>query len=69
LTENVLIAICGGIVGIGVGFATMKWIESLIPPFSFPAELAPRMDGTAMLFAFAVAVATGVLFGLAPIPK
>jgi putative ABC transport system permease protein len=66
LTENVLIAIGGGIVGIGVGFATMKWIESLIPPFSFPAELAPRMDGTAMLFAFAVAVATGVLFGLAP---
>ena len=66
LTENVLIAIIGGIVGIGVGFATMKWIESLIPPFSFPAELAPRMDGTAMLFAFAVAVATGVLFGLAP---
>ncbi len=66
LTENVLIAICGGIVGIGVGFATMKWIETLIPPFSFPAELAPRMDGTAMLFAFAVAVATGVLFVLAP---
>ena len=66
LTENVLIAIIGGIVGIGVGFATMKWIESLIPPFSFPAELAPRMDGTAMMFAFAVAVATGVLFGLAP---
>ena len=66
LTENVLIAIIGGIGGIGVGFATMKWIESLIPPFSFPAELAPRMDGTAMLFAFAVAIATGVLFGLAP---
>jgi putative ABC transport system permease protein len=66
LTENVLIAICGGVVGLGVGFATMKWIESLIPPFSFPAELAPRMDGTAMLFAFSVAVATGLLFGLAP---
>jgi len=66
LTENVLIAICGGIAGIGVGFATMKWIESLIPPFMFPAELDASMDGTVMLFAFAVAVATGVLFGLAP---
>ncbi|HET7925729.1 MAG TPA: ABC transporter permease [Rhodanobacteraceae bacterium] len=66
LTENVMIAICGGIAGIGVGFATMKWIESLIPPFAFPAELGPRMDGRVMLFAFAVAVATGVLFGLAP---
>ncbi|HEY3518038.1 MAG TPA: ABC transporter permease [Gammaproteobacteria bacterium] len=66
LTENVMIAICGGVAGIGVGFATMKWIESLIPPFSFPAELGPRMDGGVMLFAFAVAVTTGVLFGLAP---
>jgi putative ABC transport system permease protein len=44
----------------------MKWIESLIPPFMFPAELGPRMDGGVMLFAFAVAVTTGVLFGLAP---
>jgi putative ABC transport system permease protein len=66
LTENVLIAICGGVVGIGVGFATMKWIESSIPPFTFPAEISARMDGTVMLFAFGVAVATGVLFGLAP---
>jgi putative ABC transport system permease protein len=66
LTENVLIAICGGVAGIGVGFATMKWIETMIPPNSFPAELEARMDGTTMLFAFAVAVATGVLFGLAP---
>jgi putative ABC transport system permease protein len=66
LTENVMIAICGGVAGIGVGFATMKWIESLIPPFSFPPELGPRMDGGVMLFAFAVAITTGVLFGLAP---
>jgi putative ABC transport system permease protein len=66
LTENVVIAICGGILGIGVGFATMKGIEALIPPFMIPAELGARMDGTVMLFAFAVAVATGVLFGLAP---
>jgi putative ABC transport system permease protein len=66
LTENVLIAICGGIAGIGVGFATMKWIVAMIPPNSFPAELEARMDGTVMLFAFAVAVVTGLLFGLAP---
>jgi putative ABC transport system permease protein len=66
LTENVLIAIGGGIAGIGVGYATMKWIVTMIPPNSFPAELEAHMDGTTMLFAFAVAVATGVLFGLAP---
>jgi putative ABC transport system permease protein len=66
LTENVVISICGGIVGIGVGYGTMKWIQSMIPPFMLPAELDVRMDGTVMLFALAVAVVTGLLFGLAP---
>jgi putative ABC transport system permease protein len=66
LTENVLIAACGGIVGIGVGFGTMKWIQWMIPPFLLPAQTEVRMDGAVMLFAFGVAVLTGLLFGLAP---
>ena len=36
LIENVVIAVCGGIVGVGVGYAMMKWIQSLIPPYSLP---------------------------------
>jgi putative ABC transport system permease protein len=66
LTENVMLSVCGGIVGIGVGFGTMKWITSMIPPYSLPAEVDIRMDMQVLLFAFAVAVATGLLFGLAP---
>ncbi len=66
LTENVALSICGGIVGIGIGYAAMRWIKSMIPPFGLPAEVDIRMDGSVMLFALAVAVVTGLLFGLAP---
>lgn len=66
LTENLFIALCGGVVGIGVGFGTIKWIQSLIPPFVFPGEIDVRMDAGVMLFALGVAAATGLLFGMAP---
>jgi putative ABC transport system permease protein len=66
LTENVVIAFGGGIVGIGVGFGMMKWIQSLIPPFSLPAEVDVRMDASVMLFALGAAIVTGLLFGMAP---
>ena len=66
LTENVLLSICGGVLGIGVGYATLKWIEMQIPPFSLARETAVSMDGRVLLFAAVVSVFTGLLFGLAP---
>lgn len=66
LTENVVLALAGSVLGIGVGYATLKWIQSMIPPFALPAELDIRVNGAVMLFALGVAIATGVLFGLAP---
>ena len=66
LIENIVIALCGGVAGIGVGFATMKWMQSLIPPSSLPPAVEIRMDTSVLLFTLAVAVVTGLLFGLAP---
>ena len=66
LIENVVISLCGGIVGIGVGYVTMKWIRSLIPPYSLPPAVDIRMDTSVLLFALIVAVVTGLLFGVAP---
>lgn len=66
LTESVVIAVIGGLFGVVVGFAAMRWIQSMIPPFALPAEIDIGMDTTVMLFALAVAVVTGVLFGMAP---
>jgi len=66
LTENVLLSVCGGALGIAVGYATMKGIEALLPEFSFAREAAISLDGRVMLFAIAVSVLTGLLFGMAP---
>ncbi len=66
LIENVVISLCGGIVGIGVGYAMMKWIQSLIPPFALPPAVDIRMDTAALLFTLGVGFVAGLLFGAAP---
>ncbi len=66
LIENVVISVCGGIVGVGVGYAMMKWIQSLIPRYTLPPAVDIRMDTFVLLFTLIVTVATGLLFGVAP---
>ena len=66
LIENVVISVCGGIVGVGVGYAMLKWIQSLIPPTTLPPAVDIRMDASVLLFTLTVAVVTGLLFGVAP---
>ncbi len=66
LTESVVISVCGGIVGVGVGYTMMKWIQSLIPPYTLPPAVDIRMDTPVLLFTMTVAVGTGLLFGVAP---
>ncbi len=66
LTENVLLSVAGGILGIGVGYATMALLNSAIPPDSFAREIEVRMDLRVLLFALALSALTGILFGLAP---
>jgi hypothetical protein len=56
----------GGIVGVGVGYAMLKWIQSLIPPSTLPPAVDIGMDTPVLLFTLAVAVVTGLLFGVAP---
>jgi putative ABC transport system permease protein len=66
LAENVVIALIGGVLGIAVGYLTLIGIKAMIPPFSVPAEFEIKLDLRVMLFAAAIAVLTGLLFGLAP---
>lgn len=66
LIENVVVSACGGIVAIGVAYGMMQWIRSLIPPHTLPPAVDIEMDGSALLFALIAAVATGLLFGIAP---
>jgi predicted permease len=65
LTESVLLAIMGGIASLIVAKWTLVSIGAMLPPD--PAAVIPRdLDPTIMLFAAALALGTGVLFGLFP---
>jgi hypothetical protein len=66
LIENVVISMCGGIGGVAIGYAMMKWIQSLIPPETLPPAVDNRMGASVVLFTLTAAVMTGLLFGAAP---
>jgi predicted permease len=66
LTENVLLSLMGGILGIAVGYVTMIWLKSLVPPNALPQEAVVALDARVLLFTFSVSVLVGILFGLVP---
>jgi putative ABC transport system permease protein len=66
LTENVVLSLVGGLLGVGVGYGTMIWLKSLVPPNTLPREVNVTLDTRVLLFAFAVSLFVGLLFGLVP---
>jgi len=65
LTENMLLSLCGGTLGLGIGYAAMLGIKSMVPQGYLP-PVDIGMDSRVLLFALATTVLTGILFGLAP---
>lgn len=69
LTESLLLAFAGGVLGVLVGAWTIKPLLALSPATQQLGGTAlPEIgiDGTVLLFAFAVSLLSGLLFGLAP---
>lgn len=66
LTESVVLSLGGGLLGIGAGYLMMRGLEGLLPPLYLPREALVSMDWRALLFSVAIAVTTGLLFGVAP---
>ncbi len=66
MTECLLLALAGGIAGIGIAAAGLEAIVALSPP-ELPRIDAAGIDGRVLLFAALVTLATVSLFGLAPV--
>ena len=66
LTESVLLSGCGGAIGVVLGYGFMRVLSSLPSPLPIPVELQCRLDLRAMAWTVAIAMAAGVVFGLAP---
>ncbi len=65
LTESVLLAVGGGLLGVILALAGVEALH-LLGPRSVPRLQEIGVDFTALLFTFALAVFSGVLFGFAP---
>ncbi len=66
LTESVSLALAGGVLGVGVAWLALRIIVALRPPAL--EQLADvRIESTVLLWTLGVSVATGILFGSAPV--
>jgi predicted permease len=65
LTESLLLAIIGAVLGVGCAFAGIRLLSTL-QGIDVPLLRTVRIDGAALLFAALATVGTGVLFGLIP---
>ena len=66
LTENMLLALGGGALGIALGYGAMHGLQLLIPPLSFAREAQITMDARVLWFALAISLMTGLAFGTLP---
>ncbi|MEK6286963.1 MAG: ABC transporter permease [Acidobacteriota bacterium] len=67
LTESVLLSLAGGVVGLLLALWTIDLLKTATPTsgvFSFTLDY--HLDGRVLAFTFALSLATGVIFGLAP---
>jgi len=63
--ENLLLALLGGVFGVGVGFLALRGLLLLLPEHFLPVARVP-LDGRVMGFTLAASLLTSVLFGMLP---
>src|SRR5215813_7944135 len=66
LTESVMLAVAGGLVGTALAQWIIDSIMALKPPIEIPLTLELHVDWRVLVFSMIVSVVTGVLFGLVP---
>jgi macrolide transport system ATP-binding/permease protein len=66
LTESLVLALLGGVGGVMLAYWLGDVLLSLLPPTPFPLELSPQPDSRVLIFAFFLAIFSGIIFGLAP---
>ena len=66
LTESLVLALSGAALGVLLAYRTVSLIVTWLPEFSFPHEAAIRINLPVLCFSVALAILTGVFFGLSP---
>lgn len=63
--ENLLLALAGGAVGVGMGFLALRGLLLLLPEHFLPVARVP-LDSRVLAFTLIVSLLTSVLFGMLP---
>jgi macrolide transport system ATP-binding/permease protein len=66
LTESILLAMCGGLLGMGLAVWLVDAMTAFKPPIDIPLSTELHIDYRVLLFTAAASLLTGVLFGLLP---
>jgi len=66
LTESLIIALLGGVLGLVVAQASADLFSQIRIPSDIPLVLDFSLDPTVLLFTLAASIASAILFGLAP---
>jgi putative ABC transport system permease protein len=66
LTESVVLALTGGVLGLAVGAAILRAAPAVIPPGVLSPVVTLGFDARVAAFGLAAALVVGIVFGLAP---
>lgn len=66
LTESLLLGGLAGVLGVALAELSIRLILAFQPPLPFSLALGLELDARVLLFALALSLATGVVFGLLP---
>lgn len=66
LTESLTLSIVGAGLGVLLAYRIVAFIVAWLPEYSFPHEAAIRINLPVLIFSVALALLTGILFGLSP---
>lgn len=67
VTEAVVVSLVGGVVGLAGGVVILRWLTAWQPIPNIPISVPVNPDLWTYLVAFALAVLSGVLFGMVPV--
>lgn len=66
LTESVLLAILGAIVGLAFAYGGIRFLQTIQIPTDLPIMIVPQLDDRVLVFSLICAIVSALVFGLAP---
>ena len=66
LTENLVLALMGGLLGIALGVLALQALSAAMPPGTLPGEADLTLNLPILLFTLGASTLSGLLFGCAP---